>query len=426
MSLLISDCIKDNMHRIISTLKSVKFIRTMLNQSRVNRAYKVIKRLKNARKKTTLVIEVKFILLLSGISLNIKNNNFYYYFYCLITDSPEKKKGKIFLRKALLNKNLNRIKCKSWLRLRDIFYLKGEFVLGGICRQRAIEFSSNNNSFLFMKQRDKVRAKIEKNLSNKDFKTLYKGKFLGYRFNSDAFKAFTASLNCSNFNSENLPDKKMAQIINGRSVAIVGPSETLYNDAAEIDSYDIVVRLNYTNEGKNLDKVKKGEKVNISYFNGEQIDFILKVGKGKLPSDLKIACVKGISRAEKLQKVNSDIIFRDISKSNLFTFHSSFNLLPLALLDILRFNIKCIKIFHTDLFLSKRRASGYYPKEFNRVENNTNRIHKESFLDHDPMMQHKFLKSIFSCEKISGDAEYERVVSLNSFKYLEELEDNYH
>jgi hypothetical protein len=409
------------MHKILAKLISIKVIRKILNHSNVNFTYRTISRFKNTSKKNMPVLQIKIILLLSGIRLNIRDDDFYYYLYNLIADRSGVTHGRFFLKKALLNRNLNKVKCKSWLRLRDIFYLKGEYVLGGICRQRALEFSSSNVGF-FSKRKDRLRARIEKSLGNKDFK--YNS--LDYNFNSDAFNAFNSSLNCSHYNSVKSLDKKIAQILNGKSVAIVGPSDTLNNDAFEIDSYDIVVRLNYTHTGKGLDKVKKGIKIDISYFNGEQIDSILENGKGKLPSDIKIACVKGIFRAEKIKKANLETIIKEIARPNLFTFHSSFNLLPLVLLDILQFNIKCIKVFHVDLFLTKSREPGYYPDVFDRNKIEVLKLAtKESFLDHDPMMQHIFLKSIYACKKITGDAMYDRAVSLESSQYLKELEDSY-
>ena len=50
---------------------------------------------------------------------------------------------------------------------------------------------------------------------------------------------------------------------------------------------------------------------------------------------------------------------------------------------------------------------------------------RKSFLDHDPMSQHEFLKKIYKNDKITGDSRFDEVMKLDTFEYLKKLEDIY-
>jgi len=241
---------KNNIYSLLKKFANIKIIREILKNSDVDRAYRTIGRLQNSSKKNISAFRIKIILLFSGIRLNIGDDNIYHLYNLIITDRSEAVYSRVFLEKALLNRNLNQARYKSWLRLRDIFYLKGEFILGGVCRHRALEFLSQGNAGLFLKRKNKARAEIEKSLYNKEF-------------NNDTLNAL---LNFPYCDLEGELDKKIAKILNGKSIAIVGPSDATNNDAFEIDSYDVVVRLNYTQTGKGLDKRRKGVKIDVSYW----------------------------------------------------------------------------------------------------------------------------------------------------------------
>ena len=67
--------------------------------------------------------------------------------------------------------------------------------------------------------------------------------------------------------------------------------------------------------------------------------------------------------------------------------------MPLALLDLLETNVKHIKIFHSDLFLTINRNHNFSPKSMK--QNETREGQRKSFLDHDPMSQHEILKKLY-------------------------------
>ena len=394
-----------NLLKLINYLITTSVITNKINNFYLNVAYQTISKLKKVKKKNNSVKQIKNILLFSGIRLKIKDDEFYYKLLNLITNHGDAKKNRIYLKNFLKSQSLNSIGFRTWLRLRDIFYLKLELVLGGVCREKALNSAIKSDNSFFLSRKDRARARLDATLNVDDSKS-HLNKFpLEYDFNQ----------------------KKFMEILNNKSVAIVGPAESDSNDASEIDSFDIVVRLNYTNTGANLSQFNTGVKIDISYFNGEQIDYLIANNNSKLPNDLKVACIKdnNKSRKNKVEKANPKKIIKRIANYNMLNFYSSFNLLPLALLDILETNVKIIKIFHADLFLTKNRTLNYYPSAFKKHKSILPKLVIESFLDHDPMMHHKFLKNIYNNDKIIGDTKFDQVMKLDTHEYLKRLEEIY-
>ena len=303
--------------------------------------------------------------------------------------------------------------------------------MGGVCREKALNFATKSDIGFFLSRKDKARARLDTTLNIDNIKSHLKQFPLEYNFNQKTLNNYISSIHNVKFDissyKNDFQNKKFLKTLNNKSVAIVGPAETDRKDASEIDSFDIVVRLNYTHSGKNLDEFKKGLKIDISYFNGEQIDYLISNNNSKIPTDLKVACFKDndTKRKDQLEKANPKKITKKITNYNMLNFYSSFNLLPLVLLDILEANVKIVKIFHSDLHLTVNRSLNYYPSVFKREQSILPKIMRESFLDHDPMMHHKFLKNIYNHDKIIGDVKFDEVMKLDTYTYLQKLEKIY-
>tara|TARA_B100000989_G_scaffold299063_1_gene292766 strand:+ start:11523 stop:12788 length:1266 start_codon:yes stop_codon:yes gene_type:complete len=410
-----------NLLKLINKLIPTNFLSKKINNFNLHNAVRTIKMLNKAKKKNYSLNQKKIILFFSGIKLNIKNNDMYQ--NLLETISQDKNIGnhRNLLIEQLRNTNFSSVRFDTWLRLRNIFYLKLEIVLGGICREKALNYAEKCKPGVFLSKKNKARARLETTLNIKNFKNHLKQFPLEYDFNQEIFLKFLSAVHNIEYNisqfQKDFKDQKFFETLNGKTIAIVGPAETEHKDATEIDSFDYVVRFNYTHTGKNLDEFKKGLKTDISYFNGEQIDYLIKNNDSKLPNDLKIACIKDnhTEREKKLKKANPEKIIKKITNYNMLNFYSSFNLLPLVLLDLLETNSKKIKIFHSDLFLTSIRVAGY-------KKDLSNKEFIKTFLNHDPMTQHRFLKNLYKNDKIQGDDKFNEVMQLDTNDYLNKLE----
>ena len=226
--------------------------------------------------------------------------------------------------------------------------------------------------------------------------------------------------NFEKFKKDNFYNYDFASLI-FKNIAIVGPLATRNYDAKLIDSFDTVVRLNHSLNGKGCDPKNKGLKTDITYFNGEQInDFIL--GDNLiLPSYLRSVCVKDLKNIDKVLNSNKEINFRKMNMFDDYQFFGTLNLIPKTILDILVYQPKSIYIFHADLNLSISRNKDYYPKKLSFSELHLKSNLKSGFLIHDPITQYKLLEVLFKNNKIKGDKKFTEVMNLGLDSYLDKL-----
>lgn len=415
------DIIQINIIKLACKLFPVSSLSKKINTFYLDKAYKTLSKLENAKKNNFSASKIKNVLLFSDIKLSIKDDKFYYILLDVITDNVNYIENKNFLKKYFKKDTFDTVGFRSWLRLRDVFYLKYEMVLGGICRKNAINSATKGFGFLIT-NKDKARAKLDKMLNGAEVDKSFQKFLFEYKFPKKILENFLLSISKSRLRSQTYENKEFFKILNNKNVAIVGSAKTDSNDAYEIDNFDIIIRLNFRDITGNIDKFNKGLKTDISYYNGFFVNHINENKKGKLPNGLLAACIKdnNSNRGQKIEKTNSQIIIKKIANYNILTFYSSLNLLPLALLDLLEYNVKSIKIFHSDLFLTKDRRSNYLH----------NTVKKKgapniNFLDHDPMNQHEILQKLYQNKKIKGDIKFDEVMKLDTFEYLKKLEDTY-
>ena len=210
-----------------------------------------------------------------------------------------------------------------------------------------------------------------------------------------------------------------------KSVAVVGPSPTNADDADEIDSFDLVLRLNYSYSGKGCDALHKGLRTDIACFNSEQASVLIKEHNRSLPEEIKWACFKKDSLTEIVGALNKGCCCHSLVRFDDMNFHGDYNMIPWVVMDLCVNNAKNVKVFHTDLMLSQGRLPGYYPASFGRHDDMMNDLFWSSCIVHDPVLQYRALCQLWSLGKIEGDARFNEVMMLGEQRYLEELEKVY-
>ena len=220
-------------------------------------------------------------------------------------------------------------------------------------------------------------------------------------------------------------NESYCNFLTGKSIALVGPSEGQLGDAEEINDFDLVVRLNYSFQGKGIDSKTKGSRTDITYFMRHHGEAFINEQKGKLPPEVRWAVIKDVdqlravkSHAEQSVKILEGEPLRST------TFHASYTAIPCVLADILRYPIARLKIFHCDLFLTVMRASGYSPQSFHRdTPWEQKRDLNKAF--HDPVTNFNFLKMLLSKKHIEADETLTQVLDLSLEDYLLKLQEKY-
>lgn len=262
--------------------------------------------------------------------------------------------------------------------------------------------------------------KLIKDTKNKKYKNFCY--FVRLLYSSDF--CLNKFIKIENFNNE--IDTLYGDTINNKNIALVGPGNFESIDGELIDSHDLVIRLNYEDSLKYASPIKKGTKCNITYFSGGQTTFLLENKISDWPKDItwlvtKVNNVIELIKLKFFRFGNLSTNVRSFIHQDINLYHGSLNLLPNILLDLIRFNAKSIKVFHSDLYLTLLPSKGYYEDYNNEV---ITAIRGFSF-SHDPLTQYFLTNTLWKNNKIIGDQYFDTVMNMDALSYMKNLEKKY-
>lgn len=213
-------------------------------------------------------------------------------------------------------------------------------------------------------------------------------------------------------------DPAFGNTIADRHLALVGPVASESALGSEIDRHDRVVKFGYRGGSQGRDPQTQGERIDIAYYNNTQ-------AKALSSSDYRGAFSEllwGVCHNRK----GASYFPGDLGNLRLLTSLQWFlpdthlNAGPNAVLDMLRFRPATIRIFNTDMMLSSGRFAGY------RQPNDKPTDYTRSFIKtHDPILQYRIMRRLWTCGHIQGDARFEHVMAMGLVQYLQELQKAY-
>lgn len=236
-------------------------------------------------------------------------------------------------------------------------------------------------------------------------------------------------------------DREFRKLVQGKSIAVVGPAKVDRQDAAQIDSYELVVRCNYREKGVGVDDTVKGLRCDITYFNGVQDKYFCDQETVNWPHEIEWAVCKSQVRAERVAEKVTRFLdtckdtgsFRNLHRfktralqpARRVIFHNKrLNAIPNIALDLHRFNPASIYVFHVDLFLTVERISSYHPdtmKIDNYLRQSVAALSSFSGVM-DPITQYWILHELWQLGKIEGDSRFNEVMSLGEQEYMRQLQ----
>lgn len=223
----------------------------------------------------------------------------------------------------------------------------------------------------------------------------------------------------------NRNDLKFLKFIKGKSVAIVGPAPSGEEHGEEIDSFDVVVRINYRRKEKSSDSREFGKRTDVSYYNMSFTRAIIESGMNYF-DDLHFAVFKRIEHEAQKKLVDSGK-GRKV-KHNYQMINGNSFAGNVAIFDILHFQPTVVKIFNFNFYLS---AIPYYPGYTIGVpskfvdDNFTNYfecLNFGTFAHHDIISNINFTRNLWNAGLIEVDSACENVIRLSTSDYLSELE----
>lgn len=210
-----------------------------------------------------------------------------------------------------------------------------------------------------------------------------------------------------------------ARLLEGKSVAVVGPIDVGLESGAEIESYDIVVRFNHRKVLRN-DPSHFGTRTNVSYYISSDLPKVKNQTFIDVMNALDFTVIDegSMKKAPWLSEVRSPIRprLRAFQHTiNPFLFGCP-NGIQRVIMDMLRFNVKKIKVFNSNLFLDANYSGGYRKKVFDPFP---------GFSLHDPVSNLIFLQRAYANGHFEADECLAEVLKLTPRAYVEALDEIY-
>lgn len=322
----------------------------------------------------------------------------------------------------------------AWLVLYQLLNYRGLYTVSLLCRAKSLEvFAGLYRRNEFSCCSDEVLASaIELGRCRSVNHLLYKLHSQALSSTDERRWRLLASLLWDNAGSVNHnllseDDKKFGDYLQGKSIAIVGPAPVKLQDAEEIDSHDLIIRLNHSYTLKGCDPEYKGMKTHITYINGSpQGKALLDEMHGVLPDELHWAVIAYEPQLEKFRSSNPNLNLRCDINFNPIAFYGVYNMAQRVCMDICLFNPSIVKLFHIDLNLTLGRYKGYNPSSSGYTEDKAKSIYRHGSVRHDPVMQYWILKMLYAQGRLTGDSQFQRVMHLSIDDYMKELELTYY
>lgn len=217
---------------------------------------------------------------------------------------------------------------------------------------------------------------------------------------------------------ETRKDKTYKKAIQNKTVAIVGPVENNLNNGKEIDSFDIVIRLNLVDISK-YSKTNFGRKCNVLAYSREglvrnykkvlenlddkQFLFFNSYPDDQISENLKF-------KTNVRQTLDISMRRNNILYSGYFTF------IQRVIMDTLRFQPKRIKIFNTNLWLEINKNDFYiYQQKYDST----------ILIQHDIFSNFHFMKRMYDNNYIEGDSILSGILKLTPMEYCIAMHQNH-
>lgn len=208
-------------------------------------------------------------------------------------------------------------------------------------------------------------------------------------------------------------DQALANLIQGKRIAIVGPAPSAKAAGTEIDSYDVVVRLNrITAEG--LDSAVFGTRTDLASFNMERLKAV--VQKGDVPRNSEVKCV--LLKIPPMKHEASAIagyhwVVRDWRLDH-YQLDGTINHVPTLIFFLLRYSPSVIKLFNVNFFLSEKAYEEGY--------RNGASLRQLIWGNENLLAGLSFVRRMRDMGVVVGDADCDRVLDLSNEQYLMEME----
>jgi len=217
-------------------------------------------------------------------------------------------------------------------------------------------------------------------------------------------------------------DRLMEDLITGRRVAIVGPSDLGEEHGAEIDSFDTVIRTRFSKEFVESNRVVGGVRTDISYYSSTDIGpFLDEAQAAVTKGHIRLAVTRPLAYSALSDRADVDSWLRFYRHEYCLHFLGSPLGIPRMIYDVLQFSPQEVKVFNTDLYTGNAAfAKGY--RDAKDVSLTANSLLNDLFRSHDLRAEFSLFKTLRDNAVISTAGRLSSILELDPPGYLRLLE----
>lgn len=215
-------------------------------------------------------------------------------------------------------------------------------------------------------------------------------------------------------------EERMAQLISGRRVAVVGPADTGDRLGEMIDDYDVIIRPRLMTEFDDDQAARLGTRTDIAYFSGRDIaEFMDEAGTAVAAGQLQMVVGRGLSLPTFDQDMPDWLRFyrHDFSLG----FHGPPMGIGRILYDVLQYQPAEVGLFNIDFFSGQTAFSKGYREDKDQGLGPYS-IVNEIILAHDLAFEHRLTKAMAATGVLQAHGVAGKVLALSEAEYVEKLE----
>jgi hypothetical protein len=218
-------------------------------------------------------------------------------------------------------------------------------------------------------------------------------------------------------------DRRFADLVTGRRIAVVGPGTTTAANGAEIDSFDTVVRTKFRRPPPADAAITSGTRTDISYYSdstswllGDDIARVLAAGS------LQMAVFRPTRYDPAIRSIHREGDLRYMPSQDSSTFEATHFAVQRILYDLVRYSPAELKLFNIDFFLAgDAYVEGYTDEASEVFEARDLRLVRTSSA-HDLVLDFDFVRRLVEHGLLHVDDPIGRLIEMTPVEYLAELE----
>ncbi|GAA4829810.1 hypothetical protein [Garicola koreensis] len=215
-------------------------------------------------------------------------------------------------------------------------------------------------------------------------------------------------------------EERMARLLRGKRVAVVGPADTGDRLGADIDDYDVIIRPRLMTQFDDEQAARLGTRTDIAYFSGRDIAAFMEEASAAVDAgQLQMVVGRGLSIDAFEGQMPEWLRFyrHDFSLG----FHGPPMGIGRILYDVMQFEPAEVGLFNIDFFSGQTAFSKGY-REAKDQGPGPYSIVNEIVLAHDLAFEHRLTKAMTSTGVLHAKGVAAQVLALSEAQYIEKLE----